>query len=55
MSDALLAPHSPLEGLALPAGERFALAEAPTAARFVFRGGAAARAACTAACGPELP
>ncbi len=56
MSDAgLLAPHSPLEGLALPAGERFALAEAPSAARFVFRGGEAARASCSAAFGAELP
>ena len=56
MSDALLlAPHSPLEGLALPAGERFALAEAPAAARFVFRGGEAARASGTAAFGVELP
>jgi sarcosine oxidase subunit gamma len=56
MSDALLfAPHSPLEGLALPAGERFALAEAPAAARFVFRGGEAVRASCMAAFGAELP
>jgi sarcosine oxidase subunit gamma len=56
MSDALpLAPRSPLEGLALPAGERFALAGAPTAARFVFRGAAAARQSCAAAFGVELP
>jgi sarcosine oxidase subunit gamma len=55
MSDARLAPRSPLEGLALPAGERFAVAEAPTAARFVFRGGEASRASCTAAFGVELP
>ena len=55
MADASLVPRSPLEGLALPAGERFALAEAPAAARFVFRGGEAARASCTAAFGVELP
>jgi sarcosine oxidase, subunit gamma len=55
MSDAYLAPRSPIEGLALPAGERFGLAEAPTAARFVFRGGETARASCTAAFGVELP
>ena len=29
MSDAGLVPRSPLEGLALPAGDKFALAEAP--------------------------
>jgi sarcosine oxidase subunit gamma len=55
MSDAFLVPRSPLEGLALPAGERLALAEAPTAARFVFRGGEAARASSAAAFGVELP
>jgi sarcosine oxidase, subunit gamma len=42
MPDAVLVPRSPLEGLALPAGDKFALAEAPVAARFVFRGGEAA-------------
>ena len=47
--------RSPLEGLALPRGELFALAEAPAAARFIFRGGEAARAACSAAFGAELP
>jgi sarcosine oxidase subunit gamma len=55
MSDAVLVTRSPLEGLALPAGERFALAEAPVAARFAFRGGEAARAACSGAFGAELP
>ncbi|MGA7195919.1 MAG: sarcosine oxidase subunit gamma family protein [Roseiarcus sp.] len=55
MSDAVLIPRSPLEGLALPAGDRFAVAEAPAAARLVFRGGEAARAACSAAFGAELP
>jgi sarcosine oxidase, subunit gamma len=55
MADALPVPRSPLEGVALPAGDRFALAEAPAAARFVFRGGEAARASCTASFGVELP
>ncbi|MBV8107685.1 MAG: sarcosine oxidase subunit gamma family protein [Hyphomicrobiales bacterium] len=55
MPDAAVALRSPLERLALPAGDRFALAETPPAARFVFRGGEAARAACSAAFGAELP
>ena len=55
MSDAPLTPRSPLEGLSLPSGESFALAEAPAAARFVFRGGEGARAACSASFGAELP
>lgn len=55
MSDAVLVAHSPLEGFPLPSGERFALAEAPAAARFVFRGAEAARDACSAAFGAELP
>ena len=55
MSDAVPQPRSPIYGLALPAGESFTLAEAPAAARFVFRGGEAARAACSAAFGVELP
>jgi sarcosine oxidase, subunit gamma len=55
MSDAALVARSPFETLALPAGERFALAEAPAAARFIFRGAGAARAACSAAFGPEAP
>ena len=45
----------PLDDVALPSGPRFALADAPPAARFVFRGGEAARAACSAAFGAELP
>jgi hypothetical protein len=49
MSDAVLVPRSPLEGLALPAGDKFALARAPAAARFDFRGGETARAACSIA------
>ena len=55
MPDAALILRSPLEGLALPAGDKFAIVEAPVAARFVFRGGEAARAACSAAFGAELP
>jgi sarcosine oxidase, subunit gamma len=55
MPDAVLVPRSPLEGLALPAGDKFALAEAPVAARFVFRGGEAARLACSATFWADLP
>ena len=55
MPDASLVPRSPLEGLALQATDRFAIAEAPAAARFVFRGGEVARSACSAAFGAELP
>jgi sarcosine oxidase, subunit gamma len=55
MSDAALEPRSPLEGIALPAGPRLTLAEASAAARFILRGGEAARAACSAAFGAELP
>jgi sarcosine oxidase subunit gamma len=55
MSDIQLAWRSSLEGVALPAGERFALAEAPAAARIVFRGDEAARARCSAAFGADLP
>ena len=43
------------KALALPAGDKFALAEAPAAARFVFRGGETARAACSAAFWADLP
>jgi len=55
MSDAVLIPRSPLERLTLPAGDRFALAETPAAARFLFRGGESARAAWSAAFGADLP
>ena len=55
MSEVALTPRSPLENLALPAGPRFALTETPAAARFVFRGGEAAREACGKAFGAELP
>ena len=50
-----LAPRSPLDDATLPWGPRFALADSPPAARFVFRGGEAARAACSAAFGVALP
>jgi sarcosine oxidase subunit gamma len=55
MPDASLIARSPFERIALPAGERFALAEAPAAARFIFRGAEAARGACSAAFGAVLP
>jgi sarcosine oxidase subunit gamma len=54
MVDAALA-RSPLEGLALPSGPRFALMEAPPAARFILRGGEAVRVACGMVFGAELP
>ena len=55
MADAALAARSPLEGLALPSGARFALAEAPPAARFILRGGEAVRVACGMVFGADLP
>jgi sarcosine oxidase, subunit gamma len=55
MSDPWLAPRFPLDDVSLPSGPAFALADAPPAERFVFRGGEAARAACSAAFGAELP
>ncbi len=55
MSDAALVARSPLEGLALPSEPRFALAEAPLAARFILRGGEAVRVACGMAFGAEPP
>jgi sarcosine oxidase, subunit gamma len=55
MADAALQLRSPLQGLALPAGPRFALAEAPPAARFILRGGEAVRVACGMVFGVEPP
>src|SRR5271157_4600594 len=55
MSDAALRARWPLEGLALPVGSRFALSEAPPAARFILRGGEGARVACGIAFGAEPP
>ena len=55
MSDPWLAPRFPLDDVSLPSGPAFALAETPPSQRFVFRGGEAARAACSAAFGAELP
>jgi sarcosine oxidase, subunit gamma len=55
MGDVALAARSPLGGLALPAGPRFAMAEAPPAARFILRGGEGARVACGIAFGAEPP
>jgi sarcosine oxidase subunit gamma len=50
-----LTPRSPLDDVRLPSGPRFALLDAPPAERFVFRGGDAARAACSAVFEVELP
>ena len=55
MADAALKPRSPLEGWVLPSGPRFALAEAPPAARFILRGGEAVRVACGMVFGAEPP
>ena len=54
MVDAALEVRSPLAGLALPTTPRFALAEAPPAARFILRGGEAVRVACGMVFGAEL-
>src|ERR1700722_19434668 len=55
MHDDALKVRSPLEGLALPAGPRFTLSEAPLAARFILRGAEAVRVACGMAFGAEPP
>jgi len=55
MSDAALTARSPLQGLALPLGPRFALAAAPLAARFILRGSEAVRVACGMVFGAEPP
>jgi sarcosine oxidase, subunit gamma len=55
MADAALNPRSPLEDLALPTGPRFALGEAPPAARFILRGSEAVRVSCGMAFGADLP
>ena len=55
MADAELEVHSPLEGLAFPAGSRFTLAEAAPAARFILRGSEAVRVACGMVFGAEPP
>src|SRR5260221_13561422 len=55
MADAAFSSRSPLEGLALSTGPRFALAEAPPAARFVLRGSEAVRVSCGMAFGADLP
>jgi sarcosine oxidase, subunit gamma len=55
MADAALEARSPLEGFAFPAGPRFALSEAPPAARFILRGGEAVRVACGMVFGAEPP
>ena len=55
MFDATLTPRSPLQGLALPSGTRFTLAEAPPSARFILRGSEAVRVACGMVFGAEPP
>ena len=55
MADAALRDRSPLEGFSLPQGPRFALAEAPPAARFILRGGDAVRGAGGMVFGADLP
>ena len=55
MSDAPLVARSSLQGLALPSGPRFALSEAPPAARFILRGPEAVRVACGMVFGAEPP
>jgi sarcosine oxidase subunit gamma len=55
MADAELKARSPLERFAFPAGQRFTLAEAPPAARFILRGGEAVRLACGMVFGADLP
>jgi sarcosine oxidase, subunit gamma len=55
MADAALESRPPLAGLSLPAGPRFTLTEAPSAARFILRGGEAVRVACGMAFSAEPP
>jgi len=55
MADAAPTLRSALAGLALPTGPRFALAEAPPAARFILRGAEAVRVACGMVFGAEPP
>jgi sarcosine oxidase, subunit gamma len=50
-----LAPRLPFDNVVLPSGPRFALADRPPAARFIFRGGDAARLACSTAFDADLP
>jgi sarcosine oxidase, subunit gamma len=55
MSDAAPSLRSPLQDVALPTGSRFALSEAPPAARFILRGAEGARLACGIAFGADPP
>jgi len=55
MVDAVVEIRSPLEGFAFPASPRFALSEAPAAARFILRGAEPVRVACGMAFGADLP
>lgn len=55
MVDAWLTVRSPIEALALPEESAFTLTEAAPIERFLFRGDAVARLACSEAFGIELP
>lgn len=55
MDDVSLSPRSPLQALALPSGERFALAEAPPMERFIFRADDSCRGKLIRAFGVDLP
>ncbi|HZZ63094.1 MAG TPA: sarcosine oxidase subunit gamma family protein [Roseiarcus sp.] len=50
-----LAPRLPFDSVILPSGTRFSLSDRPPAARFIFRGGEAARLACSTAFDADLP
>jgi sarcosine oxidase subunit gamma len=53
--DPWLAPRFPFDNVVLPSGPRFSLADRPPAAHFIFRGGEAARLACSTAFDADLP
>jgi sarcosine oxidase, subunit gamma len=53
--DPWLAPRLPFDKVVLPSGPQFSLFDRPPAARFIFRGGEAARLACATAFDAELP
>ncbi len=55
MPDPWLAPRLPLDNVMLPSGPQFWLADRPPATRFIFRGGEAARLACSTAFDTRLP
>ena len=55
MADPWLAPRLALGNVMLPSGPLFSLAEGPPAIRLIFRGGDAARSACSSAFNAILP